>query len=76
MEQSGLKAGFSSVRLIRDNRSLDPSYWSIFLFAMSSLGIPRAKIEQYKFVADAYKNTFGAFPELLYEPMGYFCFEK
>lgn len=76
MQEAGLKAGFTSFKFVRDDRPLDPSFWSYFVNTMRLVGIPPSKVEKYRFIGDVYERTYGQFPEQLCEPMGYFCFTK
>ncbi len=76
MQESAKTAGFRSSEIIRDNRELDQTFWSYFVNTMRIVGIPAEKLEGYRFLSLAYQQTFGAFRDLVHEPMNYFCFRK
>jgi ubiquinone/menaquinone biosynthesis C-methylase UbiE/uncharacterized protein YbaR (Trm112 family) len=76
MREKGLEAGFATAEFFRDDRPVDPSLWTNFVATMRLIGIAPAKLEKYRILSKGYARTFGAFRELHYAPMNYFCFTK
>ena len=76
MREKGIKAGFSKAEVVKDDRVIDPSFWPNFISTMKLGGIAPEKFQNYKILSDSYARTFGAFEELTFAPMAYFCFTK
>jgi 2-polyprenyl-3-methyl-5-hydroxy-6-metoxy-1,4-benzoquinol methylase len=77
LKEKGIQAGFTDVEFINWKNTVDPSYWKYVASTFGLKGIKPQTIAPYRFIGDAFAETFGLmFPDKLVTPMGFFVFRR